>query len=272
MTLHGINAGRDAATPQCPEDATGQDGAERGCEGAPAQPPRSLLTCVRGAFPRHLPPLWQEPSRPGLGGMAERPPSVPRLAWLGWEEEEEEGTEDAPAFQPDEVEEVQGLQAGEWLSWAMGPVAAAGLAPSHPLWTSPAKEGKKGGPGPFPMAGRRPRSIHWAPPAPTCGQRDGGQSPQQPLSRGWPGLGSAGLGCVLQPLLQPLSSACARSLPDPEWNLPEEQEHARALFHSSAQVSAAIPTWAGPGLTAQPSTAVGALDVTCLSSLPFPLP
>ncbi|KAM9630229.1 maestro heat-like repeat-containing protein family member 7 isoform 2-T3 [Morphnus guianensis] len=61
--------------------------------------------------------------------MAERPPSVPRLAW----EEEEKGTEDVPAWQPDEVEEVQPLQA------------------------------------------------------------------------------------------------------DPDWNLPEEQEHARALFHSSAQ-------------------------------------
>ncbi|XP_049672672.1 maestro heat-like repeat family member 5 isoform X2 [Accipiter gentilis] len=85
------------------------------------------------------------------------------------------------------------------------------------------------------MARHWPRSIHWAPPAPTCGQRDGGQSPQQPLSRGWPCLGSTGLGCVLQPLLQPLSSACARSLPDPDWKLPEEQEHARALFHSSAQ-------------------------------------
>ena len=132
----------------------------------------------------------------------------------------------------------------------------------------PSERGEEGM-GPFPMAGRQPRSIHWAPPAPTCGQRDGGQSPQQPLSRGWPCLGSAGLGCVLQPLLQPLSSACARSLPDPGWNLPEEQEHAQALFHSRAQVSAAIPTWAGPGLTAQPSTAIGALDVTCLS-LPCP--
>ncbi|XP_074885287.1 maestro heat-like repeat-containing protein family member 7 [Buteo buteo] len=64
--------------------------------------------------------------------MAERPPSVPRLAWVAWEEEEK-GTEDAPAWQPDEVEEVQLLQA------------------------------------------------------------------------------------------------------DPDWNLPEEQEHAQALFHSSAQ-------------------------------------
>ena len=124
------------------------------------------------------------------------------------------------------------------------------------------------------VAGLWPCSIHGAPPAPTCGQRDGRQCPQQPLSRGWPCLGSAGLGCVLQPLPQPLSSACACSLPHPDWDLPaeeqeHEQEHSRALFHTRAQVPAAIPAWAGPALAAQPSTAVGALDVTSLSSLPF---
>lgn len=191
MTLHGINAGRDTATPQCPEDATGQDGAEQGCEGAPAQPPRSLLTCIRGAFPRHLPSLWQEPSRPGLGGMAERPPSVPRLAWLGWEEEEE-GTEDAPAWQLDEVEEVQLLQAGEWLSWATGPVAAAGLAPSHPLWTSPAKEGKKGkGRSPWPGNGHAPSTGH--PQPQPAGREMGVRVPSSPCPGAGPAWGAQGL-------------------------------------------------------------------------------
>ena len=202
--------------------------------------------------------------------MAEKHPSVPRLAWVVGKEEEEEkkGAGAAPAWQPDEVEEVQPLQAGEWLSWATGLVAAAGLAPSHPLWTSPGKEGM----GLFPTAGLWPCSIHWAPPAPSGGRRDGAQCPHQPLSRGWPCLGSVGLGCVLQPLPQPLSSACALSLPDADWDLPEEeqeQEQTRALFHSRAQVGAAIPAWAGPVLAAQPSTAVGALDVTSLSSLLF---
>lgn len=235
-----------------------------GLRGAPAQPPRSLLTHVRGAFPRRLPSLRQEPSRLGLSGMAERAPSVPRLAWLRGEEEKGAGA--APAWQPDEVEEVQLLQAGEWLSWSTGLVAAAGWAASHPLWTSPGKEGT----GLCPAAGLWPCSIHGAPPAPTCGQRDGGQCPHQPLSRGWPCQGSVGLGCVLQPLPQPLSSACARSLPDPDWDLPEEEEeHTRALFHSRAQVSAAFPAWAGPALAAQLSTAARALDVTSLSSLPF---
>ena len=204
--------------------------------------------------------------------MAERAPSVPRLAWLAREEEEEKDTKAAPAGQPDEVEEVQPLQAGEWLSWATGLVAAAGLAPSHAPWTSPGKEGKRGrGCWPWQGSGHAPSTGH---PQPQPAARDGRQCPQQPLSRGWPCLGSAGLGCVLQPLPQPLSSACACSLPHPDWDLPaeeqeQEQEHSRALFHTRAQVPAAIPAWAGPALAAQPSTAVGALDVTSLSSLPF---
>lgn len=142
-----------------------------------------------------------------------RSPCVPRLAWVEREEEEEKGAGAAPAWQPDEVEEVQPLQAGEWLSWATGLVAAAGSAPSHAPWTSSGKEGT----GLLPSAGLRPGSIHWAPPAPTCGQRDGGQRPHQLLSWGWPCLGSAGLVCVLQPLPQPpqlcLCSVFARSRP-----------------------------------------------------------
>ncbi|KAK4817757.1 hypothetical protein QYF61_026980 [Mycteria americana] len=201
--------------------------------------------------------------------MAERHPSVDRLACRVGEKEEEKGAEAAPAWQPEEVEEVQLLQAGEWLSWAAGLVAAAGLAPSHPPWTSPGKEGT----GLFPTAGLRPCSIHWALPAPSGGQRDGAQCPHQPLSQGWPCLGSSvGLGRVLQPLPQPLSSACAPSLPDADWDLPEdqqEQEQNRALVHSRAELPTAIPTWAGPALAAQLSTAIGALDVMCLFFLLF---
>ena len=42
VTLHDMGAGGDTATPQCPEDATGQDGTEWGCE----EPLRShLIPC-----------------------------------------------------------------------------------------------------------------------------------------------------------------------------------------------------------------------------------
>ncbi|XP_064496323.1 uncharacterized protein LOC135405547 [Pseudopipra pipra] len=49
----------------------------------------------------------------------------------------------------------------------------------------------------------------------------------------------------------------------------EEQLRARGRFRRAAQVPAAIPAWAGPALTAQPSTAVAALQGKSLSSLPF---
>ena len=141
-------------------DRTEQD--RVGLRGAPVQPPRSLLTRTCGAFLRRLPPLRQEPSRPGLSGMAERTPSMPRL--VGEEEEEDKGAGAAPAWQPDEEkEEVQPLQACEWLSWATELVAAAALAPSHPPWASPGKEGM----GLPPTARPRPCSMHWVPPAPT---------------------------------------------------------------------------------------------------------
>ena len=83
-----------------------------GLRGAPEQPPRSLLNRTCDAFLTRLPPLRPQPSRPGLSSMAERPPSVPRLAWLaGEEEKEDKGSGAAPVWQPDEVEVVQLLQA-----------------------------------------------------------------------------------------------------------------------------------------------------------------
>ena len=162
-----------------------------GLRGAPTQPPRSLLTHIRGTFPRRLPSLRQEPSRPGLCRMAERPPSVPRLAWLGREEEEEKGTKAAPAGQPDEVEEVQPLQAGEWLSWATGLVAAAGLAPSHAPWTSPGKEGKRGrGCWPWQGSGHAPSTGH---PQPQPAARETGVSvPSSPCPGAGPAWGAQG--------------------------------------------------------------------------------
>ncbi|XP_031971181.1 uncharacterized protein LOC116446872 [Corvus moneduloides] len=65
--------------------------------------------------------------------------------------------------------------------------------------------------------------------------------PQQPCSipwayRGCPCLGSAGLGCVLRPLPQPLSSGCARSLPDPAVDPTQEHDPARGRFRRTAQM------------------------------------
>ncbi|XP_064925345.1 maestro heat-like repeat-containing protein family member 7 isoform X1 [Columba livia] len=61
-------------------------------------------------------------------------------------------------------------------------------------------------------------------------ERRGSVSPPAPVT---------GLGCVLQPLPQPLSSAHTWSLPDPNWELPEEekkQEYTHVLHNPRAKV------------------------------------
>ncbi|XP_074948614.1 maestro heat-like repeat-containing protein family member 7 [Phalacrocorax aristotelis] len=100
-----MSSGGDAATPQRPDDATGQDGV--GLRGAPEQPPRSLLNRTCDAFPTCLPPLRPQPSRPGLSSMAERPPSVPRLAWLAGGEEEEDKDRDLPEEEQEQQQEQE---------------------------------------------------------------------------------------------------------------------------------------------------------------------
>ncbi|XP_053803240.1 maestro heat-like repeat-containing protein family member 6 isoform X2 [Vidua chalybeata] len=55
-------------------------------------------------------------------------------------------------------------------------------------------------------------------------------------SRGCPCLGRAGLGCVLRPLPQPLSSGCAHSLPDAALDHKQEQESTRGRFRRAAQL------------------------------------
>ena len=85
---------------------------------------------------------------------------------------------------------------------------------------------------------------------------------------GIPGLSLPGLACVLWPLPQPLSSGCARSLPGAAMVPTQEQEPTVGRFHRTARVPAAIPTWAGPAVTAQPSTALGTCHGTSLSSCP----
>ena len=47
----------------------------------------------------------------------------------------------------------------------------------------------------------------------------------------------------------------------------QEQDPALGHVRRALKVPAAIPTWAGSAVTAQPSTALGALHGTCLSSL-----
>uniref|UniRef100_A0A8U7NIS4 Maestro heat-like repeat-containing protein family member 6 n=1 Tax=Corvus moneduloides TaxID=1196302 RepID=A0A8U7NIS4_CORMO len=51
----------------------------------------------------------------------------------------------------------------------------------------------------------------------------------------------------------------------------QEQDRAHGRFRSTVQVPAAIPTWAGPAVAAQPSTAPGAPLGTALPSLSFVL-
>ncbi|XP_051643946.1 uncharacterized protein LOC127471241 [Manacus candei] len=60
-----------------------------------------------------------EPDR----GMEQRPPRVPKLAWV--KEGEGESPGPAPAQHPEDVEQFQPLEEGEWQSWATGLVAAA---------------------------------------------------------------------------------------------------------------------------------------------------
>ncbi|XP_032549761.1 uncharacterized protein LOC116789723 [Chiroxiphia lanceolata] len=63
--------------------------------------------------------------------MEQRPPRVPKLAWL--KEGEEEGPGAAPSQQPEEAQQSQSLQEGEWQSWAPGLVATARWASCHPI-------------------------------------------------------------------------------------------------------------------------------------------
>ncbi|XP_071311048.1 uncharacterized protein [Agelaius tricolor] len=62
-----------------------------------------------------------------------------------------------------------------------------------------------------------------------------GRAPSPGASRVSPCLGSAGLGSVLRPLPQPLSSGCARSLPDAAKDRTQEPERTPGLFRRAAQ-------------------------------------
>ena len=64
--------------------------------------------------------------------MEQRPPRVPRLAWLE-EKEEEEDPGAAPAQETEEVVPFHPPQEGEWQSWAAGLEPAANLVPSHAI-------------------------------------------------------------------------------------------------------------------------------------------
>ncbi|XP_064495880.1 uncharacterized protein LOC135405099 isoform X1 [Pseudopipra pipra] len=77
------------------------------------------------------------------GDMQQRPPTVPKLAWVK-EEEKEESPRAGPTQQPEEVQQVQPPQEGECWSWATGLVAAAPLASSCPIPSGHA-QGKGGG-------------------------------------------------------------------------------------------------------------------------------
>ncbi|XP_068052862.1 maestro heat-like repeat-containing protein family member 6 [Anomalospiza imberbis] len=104
-------------------------------------------------------------------------------------------------------------------------MAAASLTPSHPIPSHPIPShpipwghahGQDGR-----AAGQTPRS---------------GRAPSPGASRDCPCLGSKGLGCVLRPLPQPLSSGCARSLPGAALDRTQEQEPARGRFRRSLKM------------------------------------
>nr|XP_041569290.1 uncharacterized protein LOC121469036 isoform X7 [Taeniopygia guttata] len=69
-----------------------------------------------------------------------------------------------------------------------------------------------------------------------AGQTPHSRAPCPGAARGCPCLGSAGLGCVLRPLPQPLSSGCARSLPGAAVQRTREQERTRGRFRRTAQM------------------------------------
>ncbi|XP_064925421.1 maestro heat-like repeat-containing protein family member 6 isoform X3 [Columba livia] len=147
--------------------------------------------------------------------MTWRPPFTPRVVWLNDdsedEDEEEKEVEAAPASQHEEVQEHQLLQAGQW--WA-GP-QGEWLQPAGTIPVGIPKERGDEGTGLFPTLGSGHAPSTGTPSPILRPGRRGSVSPPAPVT---------GLGCVLQPLPQPLSSAHAWSLPDPSWELPEEEQ------------------------------------------------
>ncbi|KAK2532036.1 hypothetical protein Q9966_008309 [Columba livia] len=147
--------------------------------------------------------------------MTWRPPFTPRVVWLNDdsedEDEEEKEVEAAPASQHEEVQEHQLLQAGQW--WA-GP-QGEWLQPAGTIPVGIPKERGDEGTGLFPTLGSGHAPSTGTPSPILRPERRGSVSPPAPVT---------GLDCVLQPLPQPLSSAHAWSLPDPSWELPEEEQ------------------------------------------------
>ena len=65
-------------------------------------------------------------------GMVGRVLSLFKMLW-----EKKKGPAAAPEQQPQEPEQLQLLQDGEWQSWAAGLVLTTSLAPSHPIPSHP---------------------------------------------------------------------------------------------------------------------------------------
>ena len=151
--------------------------------------------------------------------MEQAPPSVPKMAWV--EEEEAAATS---AQQPQELEQVQLLQEGEWQSWAAGLVPAASLAPCQAMpWDMP--------------LGSSEEAL--------------GLKPLAAILHPWaiPGLslpGNAGLGCALRPLLHSLIPGSSHSLSGAAMDWTQEQEPARGRFRRTAQVLQPSPPGLGP--------------------------
>lgn len=139
-----------------------------------------------------------------------------------------------PAQQPAKLQQFQPLQDSERQGRAAGLMSPASSAPSHP---SP--------------CGRAPGQ-----------HRTGART--APLATVLRALGIRG-----RSLPGERSSGCAQSLPDAGKERKQEHDPTRGCFPRPAQVPAAIPTWAGPAVTAGPSTVLGELLATPLSSHPW---
>ena len=98
--------------------------------------------------------LFKVPSRPN-SYMMDKYRGLIHL----FRQSEKEDPGDSPGQQPEELHPFQPAQDGEWQSWASGLMAAASLAPSHPIPSHPnpthgdmARDRTEEGPGTHPTA------------------------------------------------------------------------------------------------------------------------
>ena len=140
VTRGHTGAGGDAATSECSVHTTGQD-AESGAVRSPHT--ASSFVPDPELFRDVTPAAASQPDCATLSFSEASVSKVPlrshsgmvgrvlRLLKMLWGKKK--GPAAAPEQQPQEPEQLQLLQDGEWQSWAAGLVLTASLAPSHPI-------------------------------------------------------------------------------------------------------------------------------------------